>query len=45
MKTLFSMNITFKGNKNFLFLSIPLIAEIPKGARNGTLIKGETQND
>lgn len=33
----FGMKMTFKGNENFLLLSTPLIAQIPKGTRNGTL--------
>lgn len=37
MKALFSMKMTFKGNENFLLLSTPLKAQIPKGTRNGTL--------
>lgn len=37
VKALFRMKMTFKGNENFLLLSTPLTAEIPKGTRNGPL--------
>jgi len=37
LKVVLGTKMTFKGNKNFLLLSTPLIAQIPKGTRNGTL--------
>lgn len=37
MKAVFGMKMTFKGHENFLLLSTPVVAQISKGTRNGTL--------